>query len=605
MNCYGGGSATSGGRLLGCRRFAAITLGSAAFVASLISPPLSGARAVSGARADRIALHLLGRFARLSTEVVLRLPRPLPDGTRVGVADPGGSGLRLQHSAWLFWADLAPQMDLDHGSILLLIDTHSGRLVRGGTLLRWPLVNGRLPAFLRSSAAYASRRYRVLARAGARTLRSPDAVHRISRVTRPQAAVAAPQRAGLASAAPGQCVIVVGPEPSYSRDWNWAEHYADAAKFTALAGDLGIGSVYQAYNLAQLSDRIGLAQGNGCSQITIFATGEGSAPPGWIDPVDGSGPYPGNPRANIQLPGGRIYGPDLARVLEDRYAGTPPNVPAPSFTLILQGCFSGRMIPNLQGVPGVSAVITSSGPSTEATRETNFQKIFNVFTDPQASPFVSAIVTGIKNAFNGSGGEIGAAARAAFLNDVTPSTDAPELSVNGHIISKSPPAAGCTQFHQPGCATYAGGIYDGGDHRAYAVGSLEIQVGPGGYCEGRTSCAFMNCAPACPHLDTAFPFGTRVTAIATPGPNSQFARWDQGVCAGQGSTCTFTASYDSCITAEFLLSNPTAPPQSLPNIACREDPNYASPARAAPAARWGAGPAPAIDAPFVRLSRSP
>ena len=88
------------------------------------------------------------------------------------------------------------------------------------------------------------------------------------------------------------------------------------------------------------------------------------------------------------------------------------------------------------------------------------------------------------------------------------------------------------------------------------------------------------------------PIGTRVTAIATPGPNSQFARWDQGVCAGRGSTCTFTASYDSCITAEFLLTNPTAPPQSLPNIACREDPNYASPARAATAARRAPGPHP-------------
>jgi hypothetical protein len=301
VSCYGGGSATNGGRRVGCRRIAAVALAVAAFVPSLISPPASGARAVSGARADRIALHVLGRFARLRTEVVLRLPRPLPAGTRVGTADQGGGGLRLRHSAWLFWADLAPQMDLDHGSVLMLIDASSGRLVRGGTLLRWPLVNGRLPAFLRSSAAYASRRYRVLAREGGRTLRSSDGVRRGSAVARSQPAVAAPPRAGLASAAPGQCVIVVGPEPSYSRDWNWAEHYADAAKFTALARDLGIASVYQAYNLAQLSDRIALAQGNGCSQITIFATGEGSAPPGWIDPVDGSGPYPGNPRANIQL----------------------------------------------------------------------------------------------------------------------------------------------------------------------------------------------------------------------------------------------------------------------------------------------------------------
>ena len=458
----------------------------------------------------------------------------------------------------------------------MLVDARNGRLIHGGILTRWPLVNGSLPAFLRSSAAYASRQYRVLARADGRSVRgSPDLLPALIPARLRPRQVRAPG-AHQSAAAVGQCVVVVGPPPSYRRDWNWGEHYADASAFTSLAQGLGVPQIYQAYNLSQLSDRIALAQDNGCSGVTIFITGEGSAPPGWIDPVDGSGPYPGNPRANIEVAGQRIYAPDLAQVLADRYAGTPKNVPAPKFTLILQGCFTGRFVPALNGVPGVRAVITSSGPNTESTRETNAQKLFNVFNDPGPSAFVSAIITGIKAGFNGSGGDVGAAAKAGFLNDVPASNDAPELSVNGRIITKSPPAARCTQFHQAGCANFAGGVYDGGDHRDYAAGSLTIQIGSTGYCQGMSPCEFKNCEPACPHLDTAFPIGTRVTAIATPSTGSQFGRWDQGVCAGQASTCTFIANYDSCITAEFLLTNPTAPPQSLPFVHCIDDPNYAT-----------------------------
>lgn len=129
----------------------------------------------------------------------------------------------------------------------------------------------------------------------------------------------------------------------------------------------------------------------------------------------------------------------------------------------------------------------------------------------------------------------------------------------------------CTRFQQTGCVDFHGGIYSGGDHRRVANGSLRIIVGDSGYCQGRTPCAFTNCY-VCPHLDTAFLKGLTVTAIATSGPDSIFARWGPGACRGQGPTCTFTARRPSCITAQFLLTNPTAPPQSLPTVPCPEDP---------------------------------
>jgi len=140
-------------------------------------------------------------------------------------------------------------------------------------------------------------------------------------------------------------------------------------------------------------------------------------------------------------------------------------------------------------------------------------------------------------------------------------------------VADAPQAActRCVRFHQPGCIDFHGGIYSGGDHRRVANGSLRIVIGAVGYCQGRNPCEFREQVTA-PHLDTAFPKGVTVTAIATPGKDSRFYRWGPGACKGKGSTCSFTATKPSCISAQFLLTTPTAPPQSLPTVPCQEDP---------------------------------
>ncbi len=102
-----------------------------------------------------------------------------------------------------------------------------------------------------------------------------------------------------------------------------------------------------------------------------------------------------------------------------------------------------------------------------------------------------------------------------------------------------------------------------------ATGSPRIEVGDWGYCQGRQPCAFTDCW-VCPHLDTAFPRGMTVTAVATPGKGSVFARWGPGACRGQGATCTFIAQKPSCINAQFALSaDPAAPLNPVP---CQADP---------------------------------
>ena len=125
-------------------------------------------------------------------------------------------------------------------------------------------------------------------------------------------------------------------------------------------------------------------------------------------------------------------------------------------------------------------------------------------------------------------------------------------------------------FHQPGCFDFRGGIYSGGDHRRVANGSLKIIVGDLGYCEDRPDCEFKDQVTA-PHLDTAFPEGLSVTAIATPG-EVEVRTLGAGGLRGQGADLQVHRDQGSCISAQFLLTNPTAPPQSLPDVPCPEDP---------------------------------
>src|SRR4029077_20258558 len=67
----------------------------------------------------------------------------------------------LGRRTWLFWEDLMPGAMFRHPSLMLLVDADTGRVFRGVHLSLYPIVNGRLPAFLASTRAYHSSRYRV------------------------------------------------------------------------------------------------------------------------------------------------------------------------------------------------------------------------------------------------------------------------------------------------------------------------------------------------------------------------------------------------------------------------------------------------------------
>jgi hypothetical protein len=139
-------------------------------VALLAVPSAEGVAGRSAATRD--ALGALGGHGQSEARVVFILPSALPAGTVItagGPAGPASGGkakspsdlkVRLAHRSWFFYEDLAPYEQYAHPGVVVLVDVKSGR-ARRISMIWPPVINGSLPAFLRSQAAYDSPRYRV------------------------------------------------------------------------------------------------------------------------------------------------------------------------------------------------------------------------------------------------------------------------------------------------------------------------------------------------------------------------------------------------------------------------------------------------------------
>ncbi|MEA2183555.1 MAG: hypothetical protein QOF69_2740, partial [Solirubrobacteraceae bacterium] len=62
-----------------------------------------------------------------------------------------------RNGAWFFYADKAPFKAYQHPGQVVLVDAETGKVTKTRTLMWPPLINGRLPAFMRSAAAYRSK----------------------------------------------------------------------------------------------------------------------------------------------------------------------------------------------------------------------------------------------------------------------------------------------------------------------------------------------------------------------------------------------------------------------------------------------------------------
>ncbi|HEX2084288.1 MAG TPA: Ig-like domain-containing protein [Solirubrobacteraceae bacterium] len=120
------------------------------------------ASAVTQKQAASKALAALGAKKAAGPVVVLGLPSPLRAGSRVTqerskrlVAKVG------RQRAFFFYQDSAPFQPYPHAGRVALVGARNGKVRLSRTISRRPLVNGRLPAFLRSDRAYRSSRYLV------------------------------------------------------------------------------------------------------------------------------------------------------------------------------------------------------------------------------------------------------------------------------------------------------------------------------------------------------------------------------------------------------------------------------------------------------------
>jgi hypothetical protein len=491
----------------------------------------SPALAVSRARADAVALRTLHGL-RFSPSVLFRLPGSLPVGTRVSLARgrPADSR-RLRERAWVYWADLQPENYFDHVGSLVVVAVRSGRVLLHEPTLTWPLIDGRTAAFLRSAGAYDSRRYRVFARGGGASLASvqvPPIGAGARAVFSGRARVGGPV-AFPAAGRGGKCVIVVGPPRNVADIRNpltmftWGGHLNDADQMAALAQKLGLPS-RRAYDLRELQDELASAPAQGCTDVLVFITGEGSPapvaiPPGLRDVLGGPRYLPvyGNPEPNIELApdGTKITDKQLAAALKGAYDGAPAGA-KPSYTLMIQECFGGRMLDAVGRLTGVSAVATSSAPNTEAAR---YPKGF----PSGASPWVNEMSDGILKAINtGQARSWGDAVGQAF-NGLPGSEDTPQLDVQGKIISKPAPPP------PPSCS--AQDAYDGTCEAPVGMIAVAVRVTSGS--EGN------NLAN-----------GSGTVSVSPPGRTVEFPLSPSGggpyyFYAAEGSSITFTADHGS------------------------------------------------------------
>src|SRR3954468_1794323 len=149
-------------------RFAcALTLATAL----LLAPAAAGA--VSRHEGATKAVSALGAPGASGPVIVFALNSPSPAHTRVTQRGAGKLVIKNgKQRAFVFYEDLGPFRAYPHAGRVALVGAKSGTVRLSNTFSRAPLVNGKLPAYLKSSAAYGSSQYRVFARL-ANTLVAP------------------------------------------------------------------------------------------------------------------------------------------------------------------------------------------------------------------------------------------------------------------------------------------------------------------------------------------------------------------------------------------------------------------------------------------------
>ncbi len=329
-----------------------------AMAAAAGSSPRSAEAGITRAEAERAAVRALGARSERGPTRVFGLPSPLSRGDRVYEA--GGPGTRrvrsLKRAAWFFWQDLAPGAGFAHPSVLLLIDARSGKVVRRQKLQWFPFINGKQAPFLKSAAAYNSRRF-VVYPTRPRSGRAVAPRHVRGGVLARAYAAAKNRQDALKH----DCMVTIGDfgAPNFAGDKKAMDRFADAVGLTK--------ANVERPTFERLRETVSAAVTDGCRDVFLFIAGHGRPPPEYwsMGKREKAGADAGPP--------GVIVNPDF-KLSEDEVKNksayiTPENLIdlanefAPlgvDFKIKIHSCFSGRFEEVFRKARNVAVLETSS-----------------------------------------------------------------------------------------------------------------------------------------------------------------------------------------------------------------------------------------------------
>lgn len=363
----------------------ALVLAVAIFAALALAGPGS---ALTRKQAVAAALKVLHPERAKSRVVVFGLPSAV--GARSSVARIGLRSLEVLkprgRAAWLFWEDLHYEALFEHPSRIALVDDRTGK-VRIVETLWYPLIDGRDPPFLRTTAAYRSARYKVWS-----SLRRRSAG--IGGALGPLLA----QDALPKDAFKDDCLIVAGAltdgdfPGTFSKVKAWARSHGMTNRIT---------EAMQHTDGKQLGKDVAkLIKDKKCKDVLLWISGHGGEP--GDDPKKGKTKEP--TVFTVKPPKGKtITAADLAELVK-------ANAPV-TFKIVIDSCYSGRFVPALSGLPNLLALHVSS-----AANEVSYMAISGA-PKPRAvsigkiHEFTNGVLAGLED-FAASKAEVAAAGAA-------------------------------------------------------------------------------------------------------------------------------------------------------------------------------------------------
>jgi Bacterial Ig domain len=369
-------------------------LGCALFAPSALAAP------VSRADAQRAALAALRARRGSAPLIVFRGAAPLKPGTRVAIAGverlqrqadasaarsrdallraAGVSVIRAplaarvgREPAWFFYADEGPFQAYQHPGRVVLVGQRSGRVTVTRRFSWPPLLDGRLPAFLRSYAGYRDPRARAFTRlwrperpqakagpaaAGTGALAPLGGVGALAAAPRaaaaPAPAIDAERRAAAALAAERSCAVRVGD--TLGNFYDASSFDRTRAQFGALFNrlarlDRGFLSVrYRVASGTSLQRYVErLIVQRGCADVFLYVAGGGYV-------------HGGEPAVSVGVQGrrdGRLEQHVVTATTLRRLIGSNPGA---TFKLLLDAPGSGAFLAPLSDLPNLLLVLTSA-----------------------------------------------------------------------------------------------------------------------------------------------------------------------------------------------------------------------------------------------------